>query len=398
MDIVSKINGNTLSATEFNQIPTELEAGITASGQTPSDATLNQVPIFVSRFAANNFYIDSGSADAYVLTLSASMTNPVSATAGYFEGMTIRFRAGNTNTGASTVNVNSAGIKNLKKEDGTTDLTAGDIPTDRDVEFRYDGTSFVLVLTSATTSNKGVSFLPKQITIANGTDADHDLNFTAFNAQADDGSLVFSVGALTKQIDAAWVAGTNQGGLDTGAVANNTPYYIFAIYNPTTLVSDILYSASRTSPTLPSGFTKKEYKGACHTDGSANIRQGSWTYDTKGASYKFLYKTEITDVSATLTWSAQTGTLTAPAFSEVIVSHKHTSQSATSSEQSCSYTNLVDSITNLVSSVRSISATSNMNRQRLTIKVDASKQFQYQGASANAGNVLIITQGWQEYL
>ena len=43
MDIVSKINGNTLSATEFNQIPTELEALITSSGQTVSDAILNQI-------------------------------------------------------------------------------------------------------------------------------------------------------------------------------------------------------------------------------------------------------------------------------------------------------------------------------------------------------------------
>ena len=148
MDIVSKINGNTLSATEFNQIPTELEAGITASGQTPSDAILNQVPIFVSRFAANNFYIDSGVANAYVLTLAASMTNPVSAVAGqgYFVGMTIRFRAGNPNTGASTVNVNSAGVKNLKKEDGTTDLDAGDISATQDSVFRYNGTSFVRVL------------------------------------------------------------------------------------------------------------------------------------------------------------------------------------------------------------------------------------------------------------
>ena len=148
MDIVSKINGNLCSATEFNQIPTELEALQTSSGQTSSDAILNQVSIATSRYAANNFYIDSGVANAYVLTLAASMTNPVSAVAGqgYFIGMTIRFRAGNPNTGASTVNVNSAGVKNLKKEDGTTDLDVGDISTTNDITFRYNGTLFVRVL------------------------------------------------------------------------------------------------------------------------------------------------------------------------------------------------------------------------------------------------------------
>jgi hypothetical protein len=146
MDIVSKINGNTLSATEFNQVPIELEALQTSSGQTSSDAILNQVSIATSRYAANNFYIDSGAANAYILSLAASMTNPVSAVVGqgYFVGMTIRFRAGNANSGASTVNVNSAGVKNLKRADGTTDLAAGDILTTQDSVFRYNGTSFIL--------------------------------------------------------------------------------------------------------------------------------------------------------------------------------------------------------------------------------------------------------------
>ena len=170
MDIVSKINGNTCSATEFNQIPTELEALQTSSGQTSSDAILNQVSIATSRYAANNFYIDSGAADAYVLTLAASFTNPVSATAGYFTGMTIRFRAGNANSGASTVNVNSAGVKNLKQPDGTTDLAAGQISTTQDSVFRYNGTAFVLEVGSASTTAKGIVELLTNAELAAGTD------------------------------------------------------------------------------------------------------------------------------------------------------------------------------------------------------------------------------------
>jgi len=170
MDIVSKINGNTCSATEFNQIPTELEALQTSSGQTSSDAILNQVSIATSRYAANNFYIDSGTADAYILTLAASMTNPVSATVGYFTGMTIRFRAGNANTGASTVNVNSAGVKNLKQADGTTDLAAGDIPTTQDSIFRYNGTAFVLQIGAASETAKGIAELATQSEANTGTD------------------------------------------------------------------------------------------------------------------------------------------------------------------------------------------------------------------------------------
>ncbi|GAG80868.1 unnamed protein product, partial [marine sediment metagenome] len=48
----------------------------------------------------------------------------------------------------------------------------------------------------------GVALLPKQITISNGTDTDHDIDFTAGNFQFDDGSGQAVATALTKQIDA----------------------------------------------------------------------------------------------------------------------------------------------------------------------------------------------------
>lgn len=182
MDIVSKINGNTCSATEFNQIPTELEALQTSSGQTSSDAILNQVSIGTARYAANNFYIDSGTVNAYILTLAASMTNPVSSTVGYFIGMTIRFRAGNTNTGASTVNVNSAGVKNLKQADGTTDLAAGDIPTTQDSVFRYNGTSFVLQTGIASTTAKGIIEIATNAEVSAGADTQRAIVPSAFAA------------------------------------------------------------------------------------------------------------------------------------------------------------------------------------------------------------------------
>lgn len=166
--------------------------------------------------------------------------------------------------------------------------------------------------TLATETTAGISKLPKQITVSNGTDTDHDLNFTAGNAQADDGSLVFSVGALTKQIDANWAAGTNQGGLDTGTVANNTSYYMYAIYNPTSGVSDILFTATKGSPTMPSGYIKKCYIGACHTDGSANIVLGTWTYGTN--IYKFTLATPRLELNTTTPATTRTAiTMTAPA-------------------------------------------------------------------------------------
>lgn len=141
----------------------------------------------------------------------------------------------------------------------------------------------------STTTTKGQSLLPDQITISNGTDLDHDIDFTAGNFNFDDGSGQAVATALTKQIDASWVAGDNAGGLDTGSVQANTFYYCYAIYNITTGVSDAIFTASYGSPTFPSGYTKKAYRGAILTDGSGNIR-AFYRYGNR-----FLLDTIITD-------------------------------------------------------------------------------------------------------
>lgn len=142
----SKVDGDTVDASEWNQLAS-IDNLITTSGQTPSTSNLNQTAIAAARYSsAGQYYTDGGTANAYVLSPVSPFKSPVSSGSGegYFNGMMIRFRAGNANSGASTVNVNSAGVKNLKQADGTTDLAAGDISTTQDSEFRYNGTVFVL--------------------------------------------------------------------------------------------------------------------------------------------------------------------------------------------------------------------------------------------------------------
>lgn len=133
----------------------------------------------------------------------------------------------------------------------------------------------------ATTSLAGLSYLSSPVKLANNTsDKNNDIDFSAGVFQFDDGSGQSVLSAMTKRLDATWAAGTNQGGLDTGSKANSTWYYCYAIYNPTTLVSDFLFSASATSPTLPSGYTKsKLLPYALRTDSSGNILAGKWYKD-----------------------------------------------------------------------------------------------------------------------
>ena len=158
----SKVDGNTVSASEFNQLA-EIDNLISTSGQTPSTANLEQQAIASARYSsAGNFFTDSGTANAYVLSPVSPFKSPVSSTAGegYYNGMVIRFRAGNACSGASTVNVNNAGSKSLVKSDGSTALTTGDIPANTEVEFVYNGTNFVQSLgkVPATTTTQGVVF------------------------------------------------------------------------------------------------------------------------------------------------------------------------------------------------------------------------------------------------
>ena len=168
--ITSKVNGDTVDASEWNQLAS-IDNFITTSGQTPSTSNLNQMGIAAARYSSGGqFFTDSGTANTYILSPVSPFKAPVSATEGYFVGMTIRFRAGNANSGASTVNVNSAGVKNLKKEDGTTNLAAGDIPTAQDSIFRYDGTSFVLQTGTASTTEKGIIEIATNAEAIAGTD------------------------------------------------------------------------------------------------------------------------------------------------------------------------------------------------------------------------------------
>jgi hypothetical protein len=83
------------------------------------------------------YFADSGAADAYVITATP-------APAAYVTGMRFFVLIANSNTGASTINVNSLGVKSIKDRNGTT-LTANDLKAGQVAELVYDGTNFQVV-------------------------------------------------------------------------------------------------------------------------------------------------------------------------------------------------------------------------------------------------------------
>ena len=112
----------------------EVQNVVEDSGQTLSAADLNQLGKAIADYVGNgDFYTDSGAADAYVLTVIGSKQSPTA----YTDGMNIAFSIGNTNTGASTVNVAGLGVKNLSGSSGSA-LSAGDLTSGDVMNFRYD--------------------------------------------------------------------------------------------------------------------------------------------------------------------------------------------------------------------------------------------------------------------
>ncbi|MDH4122421.1 MAG: hypothetical protein OEV94_12030 [Deltaproteobacteria bacterium] len=78
--------------------------------------------------------------------------------------------------------------------------------------------------------------------------------------------------AVNKTADIT-VAGAD--GLDTGSEAASTWYHIWAIANvsnPTAPVFALLLSTSSTAPTMPAGYTLKQYLGAVRNDGASNFK------------------------------------------------------------------------------------------------------------------------------
>jgi hypothetical protein len=85
---------------------------------------------------------ESGSANAYTVTVEL---NP----GAYSAGLTVIFKATNANTTASTLDLNALGAKAIKKLDGATALTSGDIAAGQIVVVVYDGTNFQMLSPAA---------------------------------------------------------------------------------------------------------------------------------------------------------------------------------------------------------------------------------------------------------
>ena len=184
------------------------------------------------------------------------------------------FEAANTSTGAMTISILGVGGKNVYKNNGATAAGANDFIQGSLYKVSYNAAlnsaagGWVILNQGATASAAGaVQGTPNRLKIQSTSDT--AITVTATQLAVSDGSLSFITLFNVNVSIATGTSGAN--GLDTGAIAASTWYYVYVIYNVNTSTAAGLISLSATAPTLPSGYTLYAAKGEVITDGSAHL-------------------------------------------------------------------------------------------------------------------------------
>ena len=249
---------------------------------------------------------DTGAADAYAIAASPAIT-------AYVTGNLFWFKTANANTGASTLNVNALGVKNLfKRHDVELDII--DIVANGIYGAIYDGTNFQLIspITATSVDRLHISGLVG----TNGTDADHDIDFSVGEAaDSTNDQLMKNNTVKTKQIDVNWVAGTNAGGFPSGlTLTASTVYHRFIIKDVTGGLTDFGWDSSLTATNLladATDYTLFRRVGSDITDSSSNIEDFEDPVELAGGALDVEWDAVANDISSAST-AVQTVTTKVP--------------------------------------------------------------------------------------
>lgn len=119
----------------------------------------------------------------------------------------------------------------------------------------------------------------------NGSDPTHDIDIPAGRAIDTTGVAAIEGVALTKRYDAAWAAGNGNGG--RRGTAADGEWWIHAVLDVDDQLVDYIFDQSRTSPSLPSGYTLFANIGWFQVDSSAIVAFYTWELPGGGLAYRW---------------------------------------------------------------------------------------------------------------
>jgi hypothetical protein len=169
---------------------------------------------------AANLGTDSGAANAYVVTASTQIVS-------LFDGLTIRFKASASNTGASTINVNGLGAKSIVRPTGSA-LAAGDVLSGQFAEVAYSSTNDNWQLALSATGATPASFSGTAAGTIDLLTGNSIASASTVNLNSATGNLVHVTGtttinAVTLTRGPRWVVFDGQLTLTHNATTNNLP-------------------------------------------------------------------------------------------------------------------------------------------------------------------------------
>lgn len=394
-DLNDKITGGSLSADEWNQVPSELQNAIVASGQSLSGADLNQLGKAIASYSGGgDFYTDNGSVNVVTLLVIGTFQSPPA----YRDGLRARFIAGNTNSGAVTAQLPGLGVVALRDLTDTA-LVAGDIVAGLPYEIFYKASTghFHYAKPSAITNALPRNFIDGLILSNNAGDATHDIDIAAGTCKSSGNDTDFTLSsALGKRIDAVWAEGGTPGstvggfpsGLTAGAPVNNTWYRIFAIWRPTGQIDAGFDTSSNAANLLADATNYTKYRQI------GWIRYGTATivkFSQNGDSFSWdVASRDMAGIAPSAAGAALT--VLAPPATQAILTGHHESTSGNNNFKlnAIAETNTAPSTTYFDTWANAGSYQVSISRQVLT---DSSSQIRQRASSANAV-INLFTQGW----
>lgn len=272
-------------------------AGLFDSSFAPVYGAVNDVQTY------QNYFVDSGAANAYVLTLPVGWTN----TAGLVAGLLLQWKAVHVNTGASTLNFNGTGVIPILRPGGAP-VQGGDIPLNGIVVTQFDGANWQLL--SQQVAGAATGFPRGYI---DGLILSNDGGTPATVIDIADGvardstnttDLVFP-SAFTKS-QAAWAPASGGGGkFAAAAIAANAWYHWFLIRSDADGSIDVGFDTTTNASNRPAGYTLYRYIG-------------SWPTQAASTNWDLMYQEQDTFIWKTISTGEDTST-TNPHFATLRV-------------------------------------------------------------------------------
>lgn len=132
---------------------------------------------------------------------------------------------------------------------------------------------------------------------SNAADADHDITISVGKCRDSANTKTLELTSpITKQIDAAWVAGDAAGGMFSGSVAADTTYHLFIIEKDSDGTIDAGFDTSVTAANIPAGYTAYRRIASFITDASSNLIAFN-AVEADGGGYFLEYMVRIIDLA-----------------------------------------------------------------------------------------------------